>query len=74
MWITVPLAIGLLALTTSVTDPEVPAATAPMFQVTTPPASSPGADADTKLVFAGTVSLTATFVAPAVPVFEYDSV
>src|SRR5882672_2658297 len=68
--ITVPFASGLVTATTSCTDPEAPAATAPTFQVTTPAASVPPPVADTKLVFAGTVSLITTPVALAFPVFE----
>src|SRR5206468_3701653 len=67
---TVPLASGELTRTTRVTEPEAPTARDPMFQVTTPAATPPGAEADTKLVLAGTVSLTTTFEASAVPVFE----
>src|SRR6266699_6567474 len=74
LWITVPFTSGEFALTTRVTEPEAPTASAPMFQVTTPAAIPPGAEADTKLVLAGRVSLTTTFDASAVPVFEYDRV
>src|SRR6266581_8981979 len=70
--ITVPFASGELTLTTSCTDVDVPAFSAPMFQVTTPPASVPPPVADTKLVFAGTVSVITTPVALAFPAFEYD--
>src|SRR2546425_9001349 len=72
--ITVPFARGLATCTTSCTDAELPAFSAPMFQVTTPAARAPPPVADTKLLFAGTVSVITTPVAPAVPVFEYDSV
>ena len=72
--ITVPFGSGLATCTTSCTEPEPPAATAPMFQVTTPAARAPPAVAETNVVFAGTVSVITTPVAPAVPVFEYDSV
>ena|SRR2546427_62246 len=72
--ITVPFASGLATCTTSCTEPEPPAATAPVFQVTTPAARAPPAVAETNVVFAGTVSVITTPVAPAVPVFEYDSV
>src|SRR6185503_4103359 len=68
--ITVPFASGLVTATTSCTDPEAPAATPPTFQVTTPAASVPPPVADTNEVFAGTVSLITTPVAPAFPVFE----
>src|SRR5438445_10656062 len=71
---TVPLASGLFTLTTSCTDPEAPAPTAPMFQVTTPPDGAPPAVADTNAVFAGTGSLITTPVAFAVPVFWYERV
>src|SRR5438093_476563 len=74
LWITVPLASGELTCTTRVTVPEAPAASPPRLQVTTPPARSPGAEADTKVVLAGTVSLITTLVALALPLFEYDSV
>src|SRR5256712_208737 len=72
--ITVPLASGLFTRTTSCTDPEDPAFTAPTFQVTIPAASVPPAVAETKVVLAGRVSLMTTPLAFAVPVFEYDSV
>src|SRR5437667_327712 len=54
--ITVPFASGLATCTTSCTVPEPPTATAPTFQVTTPPARVPPAVADPNEVFAGTVS------------------
>src|SRR2546428_423365 len=72
--ITVPFASGLATCTTSCAVPEPPPATAPTFQVTTPPARVPPAVADTNEVFAGTVSAITTPVAAAVPVFEYDNV
>src|SRR2546426_294881 len=72
--ITVPFARGELTLTVRVTVPDEPAFTLPTFQVTTPPAREPDAEADTNVVLAGTVSWTITPVAFAVPVFEYDSV
>src|SRR6266850_2376589 len=68
--ITVPFASGLVTATTSCTDADAPAARLPMFQVTTPAASVPPPVADTKLVFAGTVSPITTPVASAFPVFE----
>src|SRR6266571_3677514 len=74
LWRTVPLASGVTTCTTSWTVPEAPAGRAPRFQVTTPPAGAPGADAETNVVLAGTVSRMTTFVASAVPVLEYDSV
>src|SRR6266852_1231681 len=70
--ITVPFASGLATWTTSCTDPEAPAFSAPMFQVTTPPATEPPAVADTNEVFAGTVSVITTPLALALPLFEYD--
>src|SRR2546428_6068315 len=57
-----------------VTVPEAPAARPPRFQVTTPPASVPGAEADTKVVLAGSVSLITTLVASSLPPFAYDRV
>ena len=45
-----------------------------MFQVTTPPASVPPPDADTKLVFPGTASVTTTPLALAFPVLPKLSV
>src|SRR5437879_6343350 len=71
---TVPFASGVTTCTTSWAVPEAPVARAPRFQVTTPPAGAPGADAETNAVFAGTVSLMTTFVASAVPVLKYDRV
>src|SRR5438034_238317 len=54
--ITVPLASGVLTRTTSGTEPDAPAASEPIDQVTTPAASEPPPVADTNVVFAGTVS------------------
>src|SRR5262245_56646970 len=71
---TVPFANGLATCTTSCTEPEAPAARLPMFHDTTPAAGVPPPVADTKLVFAGRVSLITTPVALAFPVFEYLSV
>src|SRR3989442_1504751 len=71
---TVPLARGLATCTTSWTDEDDPAFSAPMFRATTPTASIPPAGADTKAVFAGIVSVITTPLALALPVFEYDSV
>src|SRR5438093_816788 len=68
--IAVPLARGVLTRTVSVTDPEAPAASEPIDQVTTPAASEPPPVADTNVVFAGTVSLTTTPVALEFPVLE----
>src|SRR5437016_4264735 len=58
--ITVPFASGLATCTTSCTDPEPPAFSAPMFQVTTPADRAPPPVADTKLAFPGIVSVTTT--------------
>ena len=69
-----PFASGVTTCTTSCTVPEAPAGRAPRLQVTMPPAGAPGADAETNVVLAGTVSRRTTFVASAVPVLEYDSV
>ena len=66
---TVPLVSGLATLTTSCTEPEPPAARAPIDQVTTPPDSAPPPVADMNVVFAGTVSDSTTSVAPEFPVF-----
>src|SRR2546426_4514179 len=68
--ITVPLARGVLTRTVSVTEPDAPAASEPIGQVTTPAESEPPPVADTNVVFAGTVSLITTTVAPAFPVLE----
>src|SRR5713101_817798 len=62
---TVPFASGLAACTTICTDEDDPAFSAPMFQVTTPAATLPPAVADTKVVFAGTVSVITTPLASA---------
>ncbi len=66
----VPLTSGLATLTTMVTVLEAPAASAPMFQVTTPAASVPPPVALTNAVFAGIVSLITTPLAFMFPVFE----
>src|SRR5258706_384033 len=68
--ITVPFASGLVTATTSCTDADAPAASAPMFQVTTPAASVPPPVADTNAVLAGMASVIRTPVAFAFPVFE----
>src|SRR3989442_10526006 len=70
----VPLGSGLWTWTVICTEPEAPAPSAPMFQVTTPAASEPPAVADTKVTLAGTVSVMTTPVASSLPVFEYDRV
>src|SRR5438093_271130 len=67
---TVPFARGLLTLTVSVTEPEPPAASAPIDQVTTPAESDPPPVAETNVVLAGTVSDSTTPVAPEFPVFD----
>ncbi len=67
--ITVPAGSPAPVCTTSCTDPEPPAATAPMFQVTTPAASVPPPVAETNEVFTGTVSVITTPVAFTSPVF-----
>src|SRR5258706_399614 len=61
---TVPFASGLLTRTTSWTDPEPPAASAPIDQLTTPPDCVPPPVADTNVVLTGTVSDSTTAVAP----------
>src|SRR5438093_1279729 len=68
--ITVPLASGVLTRTTSWTDPEAPAASEPIGQVTTPAESEPPPVADTNVMFAGTASERITLVAPEFPVLE----
>src|SRR6266704_3493794 len=68
--LSVPLVRGVLTWTVSVTDPEAPAASEPIDQVTTPAASEPPPVADTKVVLAGTASLITTTVAPAFPGLE----
>src|SRR5215470_2227863 len=70
----VPFTSGLLVFTTSCTKLDAPAASPPMFQVTTPAASVPPPVAETNDAFAGIVSAITTPVALAVPVFEYDNV
>src|SRR5438093_48161 len=72
--ITVPFARGLATCATSCTEPDDPAGRNPRFQVTIPPASVPPAVADTKVVFAGSVSVITAPLALALPLFEYDSV
>src|SRR3989442_108323 len=70
----VPLVSVVLTRTVSVTEPEAPAASEPIDQVTTPAESEPPPVADTNVVFAGTVSDRITPVAPALPVLEKDRV
>src|SRR5438128_1499201 len=72
--ITVPFASGEFTLTVSVTEPDEPAFTFPIFQVTTPPATEPDAEADTNAVLAGSGSWMTTPVALFVPTFWYASV
>src|SRR3989442_11714332 len=70
---TVPLARGLATCTTTWTDEDDPAFSAPMFQVTTPAASVPPAVADTKVVLAGVVLLLTPPQALAGPGFCKES-
>src|SRR5437899_5510853 len=72
--ITVPFASGEFTRTTRVTDPDPPAARRPRLQVTTPPAGEPPFEAETKAVFAGSVSEIDTLLAFSLPVFEYEMV
>ena len=65
---TVPFASGLATCTTICTEPDEAAFSAPMVQVTTPPAIVPPAVAETNEVLAGTVSVIATPVAFMFPV------
>src|SRR3989338_2919750 len=67
--ITVPFARGLFTLTTSCTDPDTPAFTAPRLHVRTPPASVPPPAAATTVVFAGSGSWSTPPVALFVPTF-----
>src|SRR3989442_82804 len=69
-----PFGRGLATRTTSWTDEDEPAFSAPMFPGTTPAAIVPPPGADTKVVVAGIVSVITTPLALALPVFEYDSV
>src|SRR5712691_9735340 len=68
--ITVPFASGAFTFTTICTDPDTPVFRAPMFQVTTLPASAPPPVADTNVVFVGRASVIATPVAFSLPEFE----
>src|SRR6266446_7344862 len=70
----VPLGSGLATCTIICTEPDEPALSAPMFQLTTPADSVPPAVADTNVVFAGTVSVITTPVAFSFPVLEYERV
>src|SRR5213594_949262 len=67
---TVPFASGLATRTTSCTEPEPPAASDPIDQVTTPAEIDPPPVADTNVVLTCTVSERTTPVAPEFPVFE----
>src|SRR5262245_44023534 len=60
--------------TTIWTEPLAPAARLPGDQVTTPPESVPPPVAETKVVLAGTVSVTTAPVALALPVLDRESV
>src|SRR5258706_342910 len=71
---TVPLVRELPTWTTSCAEPEAQAFSAPRLQVTTPPVTVPPPVADTNVVLAGSVSLSTTPEALALPVFAYDSV
>src|SRR5439155_153806 len=71
---TVPLASGLATCTTTCTDEDDPALSAPMFQVTTPAASVPPPVAIKTVALHGALSVLTTPLALALPVFEYDSV
>src|SRR5262245_15040600 len=70
----VPLASGLATRTTIWTEPLAPAATLPIVQVTVLPERVPPAVADTKVVFAGSASVSTTTVAPPWPPLVYASV
>src|SRR5258706_135360 len=67
----VALASGLATATTSCTLLAPPAATMPMFQVTTPAASVPAPVPVQSAVFAGIVSIITSLVAFMLPVFVY---
>ncbi len=67
---TVPFVSGVATRTTSWIEPEAPAASEPIGQVTTPADSVPLLVADTNVVFEGNVSERITPVAPMLPVFE----
>ena len=66
IWVT-PAGMALLTMTVTVRVSVAPAATAPMFQVTTPPLKAPPSEALTKVVLAGSVSRHVTPVAPWLP-------
>src|SRR3989442_889698 len=68
--ITVPLGSGLLARTSSCTEPAARADKNRGSQVPTPAANVPPAVADTNVVFAGIVSVITTPVALALPLSE----
>ena len=68
IWVT-PAGMTLLTTTVTVRVSVAPAATEPMFQLTTPPLKAPPSEALTKVVLAGSASLTVTPVAPWLPMF-----
>src|SRR5574341_1620693 len=68
--IRVPLASGLATRMTIWTEPEAPASSGPMVQVTVPAAYVPPPVADTKVVFAGTGAVRTAPLAAALPVLE----
>src|SRR5437870_1477887 len=72
--INVPFASGLVTCTTTWTTADAPALTLPMVLLISPADRLPPAVADTKVVFAGTVSAITTPLAFADPVFENDRV
>ena len=65
---TVPSAIGLATVTVVVTEPRVPAARVPRFQVTVPPDSDPELLAVPNSTRSGRSSVRTTLVAGPVPV------
>src|SRR5437667_304480 len=71
---TVPFDRGLLTLTTSVTEPEPPAASAPIDQVTTPAESAPPPVADTNVVLTRSEERRVAQEAPEMPVSDQLSV
>src|SRR5438445_10611457 len=64
----VPAAVPALMVTVNCRDPDAPAATVPMLQVTIDPESVPPPVALTKVVRVGTTSVIDTLVADPVPV------
>ncbi len=65
--IVVPFASGAATVTTSCAEPEVPALSVPRLQVTRPAACVPPSVAETKVVLAGSGSVSTTPVAFALP-------